>query len=152
MTNQLNLNYRNANANLNRLWFYSILFLAFLVAITFVASFAEIPSTIYAFNMALCLLFIMAILIVNFKKKHAPFVKIENNQLQYLCPVKRELVVIPIDEITKVSTQFCELQVHTSNRTHCINLNKIKQEKQRWEIKEMIRKLAVQNDNRACNF
>lgn len=152
MTNQLNLSHQNAALNWNKLWLFSKIFLAFLITITLLSSFTVVPSAFYLSNMALCLLFVVGLLLMKFKNQSVPFVKIEDNQVQYFCPVKKELIVIPVNEITNMTTRFCELQIHTSNRTHCINMNKIKQETQRWEIKEMIRKLAVDNEKRACGF
>lgn len=152
MTNQLNLNYRNANANLNKLWLYSSIFLSALVLITLFSSVAILPTAFYLANIVLCVFFIIVVVIFKFKKRPFAFVKIDEDQLQYFCPVKKEVIVIPKNEITKVTTQFCELQIHTYNHTHCLNLKKIKQEQQRWEIKEMIKKLAVENEKRACNF
>ena len=152
MTNQLNLNYRNANANLNKLWLYSSIFLSALVLITLCSSVAILPAAFYLSNMVLCLLFIIVVVVLKFKKKQVTLVKIEENQLQYFCPIKKETVMIPTNEITKVTTQFCELQIHTYNRTHCLNLKKIKQEQQRWEIKEMIKKFAAENEQRASEF
>ena len=152
MTNQLNLNYRNANANLNKLWLYSSIFLSALVLVTLCSSAAILPAAFYLGNVILCLLFIMVVFILKFRKKPVELFRIEENQLQYFCPIKKETVVIPTHEITKVTTQFCELQIHTYNRTHCLNLKKIKQEQQRWEIKEMIKKFAVENERRACGF
>ncbi len=152
MTNQLNLNYRNTNANLNKLWLYSIIFLTVLVLVTLFSSVTILPASFYLANIVLCLLFVIVVLAVKFKNRQVNFVKVEKNNLQYFCPTTKELVVIPIQEITNITTRFCELQIHTTNRTHCLNLDKIKQEQQRWEIKEMIRKLALKNEKRACNF
>ena len=152
MTDQLNLTQQNAALNWTRFWLYSKVFLSFLIVLTLVSSLAKAPSAFYVSNIALCLLFGVVLLLFKFKRKQIPFVKIEDNQVQYFCPVKKEVILIPANEITKVSTHFCELQIHTYNRTHCINMNKIKQEQQRWEIKEMIKKLAVENEKRACGF
>lgn len=152
MTNQLNLNYRTANANLSKLWLYSSIFLSALVLITLFSSVAILPAAFYLINIALCFLLVVVVVVLNFKKKPVELLKVEEDQLQYFCPVKKEVVLIPINEITKVTTQFCELQIHTYNQTHCLNLNKIKQEQQRWEIKEMIKKFAVENEKRACGF
>ena len=152
MTNQLNPNHKNINANLNKLWLFSSIFLSALVLITLCSSVAILPAAFYLSNVVLCLLFIIVFFILRFRKKPVELVKIEENQLQYFCPVKKETVIIPTNEITKVTTQFCELQIHTYNRTHCLNLKKIKQEQQRWEIKEMIKKFAVENERRACGF
>lgn len=152
MTNQLNVNYRNVNANLNKLWLFSIIFLSVLVFITLFSSITILSASFYLSNIALCLLFVIVVLIVKSKNRQVAFVKIEEDNLQYFCPIKKEVVVIPVQEIINITTRFCELQIHTSNRTHCLNLDKIKQEQQRWEIKEMIRKLALKNEKRAVNF
>jgi hypothetical protein len=152
MTNQLHANHKNVNANLNKLWLYCTIFLSVLVLITLISSASILPTAFYLVNIALCLLFAIGFLVTRFKGKPLNFVKIEENNLQYYCPVKKELVVIPVQDITNITSRFCELQIHTTNRTHCLNLNQIKQEQQRWEIKEMIKKLALENEKRACNF
>lgn len=126
--------------------------MVFLIAATLLSSVITLPAIFYLSNIAFLLLFSAGLFLLIIKRKQTPFVKIEDRQLQYFCVVKKELVTIPADEIIKVTTQFCELQIHTSSRTHCLNLKHIKEEKQRWEIKEMIRKLALENGNRVVNF
>jgi hypothetical protein len=152
MTNQLNLASSQNALNWTKLWLFSKVFLSFLIVITLYSSVAEMPSAFYVSNMVLCVLFIAAITLVKLNKKQAPFVKIADNNVYYLCPVTKEAVTIPANEILKVTTQFCELQIHTANRTHCLNMDKIKQESQRWEIKEMIKQLVLENEKRASGF
>ena len=152
MTNQLHSSHKNVNANLNKLWLFSSIFLSVLLLITLAFSTTILPTAFYLINLALCFLIAIVFLIMRFKGKPLTFVKIEENNLQYYCPIKKELVVIPIQQITNITSRFCELQIHTTSRTHCLNLNQIKQEQQRWEIKEMIKKLAIENEKRACNF
>ena len=152
MNHQLNLTHQTDALNWNRLWLYSKIFLSFLIVITIISSFAEVPSVFCISNIALGILFIVVLLVLKFKKKQVAFIKFEDNNVYYFCKVKKEAVVIPASEIINVTTRFCELQIHTINQTHCINMDKIKQETQRWEIKEMIRKLALKNGNQACNF
>jgi hypothetical protein len=152
MTNQLNLTHTNDALMWTKLWLFSKIFLSFLVVITLLSAFIEMPSALNLSNIILCLLLVAAVLLVKFKKKQVPFIKIEDNNLYYFCPVKKEAVMIPANEIVKVSTQFCELQIHTTTRTHCLNLNNIKQEHRRWEIKETIKNLVVENEKRACGF
>lgn len=152
MTNQLNITHQNSTLNWTKLWFFSKIFLSVLIAVTIFSSITEIPSAFYLCNIVLCLLFLITMIVVKFKKKQISFININHNQLEYFCPVKKELVTIRANEITKVTTQFCELQIHTINRTHCLNMEKIKQESQRWEIKEMIKNLVVENEKRACGF
>ncbi|MVN22683.1 hypothetical protein [Mucilaginibacter arboris] len=148
MTNQLNLTHQANSLHWEKFWLFSKIFLAFLIGITLLSSFTTVPSGFYVSNMALCLLFVVAVLVVKFKRKQVPFIKIEADKLQYFCQVKKELVVIPVNEITNITTRFCELQIHTQVCTHCLNMDQIKQETQRWEIKEMIRKLAVEKGKR----
>lgn len=152
MTNQLNFSPQNSTLNWTKLWLWSKIFLVCLIATTLLSSVVTLPANFYLSNIAILILFLLGLFLLKFKRKQTPFVKIENQQLQYFCVIKREIVTIPVNEIIKVTTQFCELQIHTSNRTHCLNLNHIKEENQRWEIKEMIRKLAPENGNRAVNF
>lgn len=152
MTNQLNLVPTQNTLNWTKLWLFSKIFLSLLIVVTLLSSVAEMPSVFYISNIVLCVLFITAIVLVSLNKKRAPLVKIADNNVYYLCPVTKEAVTIPASEIIKVTTQFCELQIHTSTRTHCLNMDKIKQESQRWEIKEMIKKLVLENEKRACGF
>ena len=152
MTNQLNLVPTQNALNWTKLWLFSKIFLSLLIVVTLLSSVAEMPSVFYISNIVLCVLFIAAIVLVSLLKKRAPLVKIADNNVYYLCPVTKEAVTIPASEIIKVTTQFCELQIHTSTRTHCLNMDKIKQESQRWEIKEMIKKLVLQNEKKACGF
>lgn len=150
MTNQLNLSQQNLNWT--KLWMWSKIFLVCLIATTLLSSVATLPANFYLSNIAILILFLLGLFLLKLKRKQIPFVKIEDRQLQYFCVVKKEKVSIPLSEIIKVTTQFCELQIHTSSHTHCLNLNHIKEEKQRWEIKEMIRKLAPENGNKVINF
>lgn len=152
MTNQLNMSYQNSTLNWTKHWLWSKIFLVCLIAATLLSSVITLPAMFYLSNIAILLLFSAGLFLLIIKRNQTPFVKIEDRQLQYFCVVKKEIVTIPADEIIKVTTQFCELQIHTFNRTHCLNLNHIKEEKQRWEIKEMIRKLAPENGNRVVNF
>lgn len=152
MTNQLSLSRQNAILKANRTWLLSKIALFILISTTLLSSISEIPSAFNISTIGIFLLIVTIVLLLILKRKHVPFVKIKDNQLQYYCPIKKELVVIPAKEITKVTTHFCELQIHTCNHTHCLNINKVKQENERWEIKEMIRKLAVENNNRAADF
>ena len=147
MAYQLNITNQNVTFNWSKFWLFSKIFLFFLLAVTLLPSLIKVSPTFYISNIVLCLLFITVALIIKFKRKQELFIRIENNQLQYFCPVKKELITIPSTDITKVTTQFCELQIHTNNRTHCLSMEKIKQETQRWEIKEMIKKLAEEHGN-----
>jgi len=151
MTNQLNLQ-RNEKSIWAKLWFLSKVFLlSFITIILVAAALAAIP-TIYVFSIGVIILFLLAIFGFKRSIKQSVKVKVENQHLKYFCPVKKENIIIPTSEIINVTSQFCELQIHTSNHTYCLNLNSIRQEKQRWEIKEMIKKLVPNQENKAVNF
>ncbi len=149
MTNQLNITHQSSNVNWTRFWLFSKLFLSFLIITTIFSSLNYVISAFLILNILLGLLFMAAIFFIKFKTKKTEFVKITENKLQYFCQVKKEVILIPINEITNVRSHFCELEIHTYNRTYCINLNPIKEEKQRWEIKEMIKRVTVEKSNRA---
>lgn len=152
MTNQLNLSPQNVNSNWTKLWLFSkILLFSLLATMLFTAIVSAIP-TVYFLGFGLMILFLSVFFLLKHHRKPAVNVKVENQQLQYFCPVKKENICIPTSEIVKVTSQFCELQIHTFNRTYCLNLNNIRQEKQRWEIKEMIKKLAPNQANQVINF
>ena len=152
MTNQLNISQQNTFLSWTKLWFLSKIFLVSLLMLTMFSSFITTFSTVYIFCFGLVILFLLAFFLLKFNRKQTAIVKVENQQLHYFCPVKKEKISIPVLEIMKVTSQFCELQIHTANRTYCLNLNNIKQEKQRWEIKEMIKKLAPATPSQAVNF
>lgn len=151
MTNQLNIS-QTHQLNWTKLWLFCKIFLVCLIAVTLLSSVVNFTFNIYIFNLCILSVFLVFLLILKFKKKQHYFIKIEDKQLIYFCPVKKVTVSIPTADILRVTTQFCELQIHTSMHTHCLNLNNIKEESVRWEIKEMIKKLACDNSNRAVNF
>jgi hypothetical protein len=152
MTNQLNFASAPNTANWTKLWLYSKIFLLVLVMITLLSSVADMPSAFYASNMVLCVVFIITVILIGFVKKRSPLVKIADNNVYYISPVTKEVVTIPVNEIIKVTSQFCELQIHTATKTHCINMEQIKHESKRWEIKEMIKKLVLEKEKRASGF
>ncbi len=151
MTNQLNISPQNVNSNWTKLWmFCKILLFCLLAILVFTAVVAAIP-TLYILGFGLMILFLSIFFLLKLNRKPGLIVKVENQQLRYFCPVKKEKIIIPTSEIVKVTSQFCELHIHTFNHTYCLNLNNIRHEKQRWEIKETIKKL-VPETNRAVNF
>ncbi|RYE27347.1 MAG: hypothetical protein EOP42_19335 [Sphingobacteriaceae bacterium] len=151
MTNQLNISNQNANSGWTKLWFLSKILLVSLLAVTLLSTVTLKFPLIYVFSFGLVILFLLAFFLLKFNRKQTAIFRTDNQQLRYFCPVKRENVIIPIPEIIKVTSQFCELQIHTCNKTYCLNLNNIKQEKQRWEIKEMVKNLVPAADQ-AVNF
>ena len=99
-----------------------------------------------AFNIlfALPLIVITSIIMLMNSRQKVLFVDITDGTLSFLDTGKGEMVSVPIHDITHISTKFCQLNVHTLESTHSLNLGLIRNEKTRWEIKEMIRKIARQ--------
>lgn len=152
MTNQLNISPQNISSNWTKLWLLSkILLFSLLAILLFTAIVAAIP-TVYIFGFGLMILFLSVFFLLKQNRKPAVTVKVENQHLQYFCPVKKETISIQTSEIVKVTSQFCELQIHTPDHTYCLNLNNIRQEKQRWEIKETIKKLVPNEPKKAVNY
>lgn len=89
-----------------------------------------------------CIVLFAAIAIVLTRRQKMPFVEIANGTFSYFDAGKGEMVSVPVQDITHISTRFCELNVHTAEHTHSLNLDLIRSEKARWEIKEMIREMT----------
>ena len=152
MTNQLNISPQNHYLNWAKLWLYSKIFLVCLFVSTLLSAVASTSPAVYLVNIAFLMLLLSGLFLLKLKKSQTPFIYVEDGQLHYFCRTKKENISIPVREIVKVTSQFCELQIHTGNHTYCLNLNNIRQEKQRWEIKEMIKKLAPAETNKVVNF
>ncbi len=75
-------------------------------------------------------------------RRMVSFLEITDGTLSYLDTEKGEMITIPVNDITFISTRFCRLNVHTSDGIHALNLDLIRKEQTRWEIKEIIRGIA----------
>lgn len=75
-------------------------------------------------------------------RQKVSFIDITDGTLSYLDTNSGEMVSVPVHNITHISTRFCQLNVHTADCTHTLNLGLIRNEKTRWEIKEMIKEIA----------
>ncbi|WP_423147127.1 hypothetical protein [Rubrolithibacter danxiaensis] len=72
--------------------------------------------------------------------------KIDNEGFDYFSFEEDKVIRIQAEEISKITTGFCELKVHTrDNLIHKINMAPIKKEQTRWEVKEMVKQLARQS-------
>ncbi len=131
---------RNRSLKGARLWtdriFLSLLLLTALVIVYYNST--ELNSMIAVSCIAL---FAAAAMLMTRRQK-MPFVEIANGTLSYFDAGTGEMTSVPVQDITHVSTRFCELNVHTANHTHSLNLDLIRSEKARWEIKEMIREMT----------
>ncbi|HXH99033.1 MAG TPA: hypothetical protein VNI52_02105 [Sphingobacteriaceae bacterium] len=92
-------------------------------------------------NMAVAGISIIAAIAVCTRKGDI-LLKIDTNEIEYFDFAKKQMISIHVSDIQGVSTRFGELLLSTSECTHCIDMTMIRDEKTRWEIKEMIRGMA----------
>ncbi len=131
---------RNRSLKGARLWTDRI-FLSLLLLTTLVIAYYN--STELNLMIAVCCIIVFAgaaILIT--RRQKVPFVEIADGTLSYFDTGKGEMISVPVHDITHISTRFCELNVHTAEHTHSLNLDLIRSERARWEIKEMIREMT----------
>ena len=133
------------------------LFLAALILSTAAALLQLIPQ-IYCLIAAICCVLLIAVCSFIYKRYSSLFrkkvlIKVGQDSLQYFSGEKDEMIEIAAEDIVKVSTRFCELQVHTKDNTiHRISMASIKKEQARWEIKEMVKQLAGINSFSAASL
>jgi hypothetical protein len=84
----------------------------------------------------------LAIIMLVTRRHKVPFVEIVDGTISYFDSSRGEMVSVQVHEITHISTRFCQLDVHTAENIHSLNLGLVRNEKTRWEIKEMIREMA----------
>lgn len=143
MTYQSKIRYRYSNKNVH-VWMYAKIFLP-LIFLNILAI-AFYTSTVLSIIIVILSIIFFAIIVKLISRRHkVPFVEIVNDTLNYFDPEKGEVVSVPAKDITHISTRFCELNVHTHENIHSLNLGLIRNAKTRWEIKEMIRKMAHGN-------
>ncbi len=131
---------RNRSMKGARLWTDRI-FLSLLLLTTFVIAYFNSTELNLMVAVSCVVVFAVIALLIT-KRQKMPFVEISNGTLSYFDTGRGEMVSVPVQDITHISTRFCELNVHTSDTIHSVNLDLIRSEKARWEIKEMIREMT----------
>ena len=147
MTYQLHITHYRSDSNDARLLMYSTIFLSLLFLNTLGVAFNITMPQLSLVNLVLGIVFLIALATQINKRLKVPFVNIHDNTLEYFSPEDGEIISIPSMDITKVTTRFNELNIHTGERIHSLNLGLIRQEQTRWEIKEMIRRMARPDGN-----
>ena len=138
MTYQYNITRYRANSNA-RLWTDRI-FLSLLIVNTLVIVFYN--TTTLALIIASGIIVVGTIVTLLTRRHKVRFVEINDGNLDYFDSGKGEMVSVSLHDITHISTKFCELKLHTNESIHTLNLGLIRNEKARWEIKEVIREMA----------
>lgn len=142
MTYQLHIMHYRSSNNDACLWVYSKIFLSLLFLNTLGAAFYFTSAALSLLNVILSSIFLVAVVKLISKRFRVPFVQIADGTLNYFNPQKGEMVSVQAKDITHISTRFCELKIHTNEKIHSLNLGLIRNEKNRWEIKEMIREMV----------
>ena len=142
MTYQLDITHYRPSINDSRLWLYAKIFLPIMFLSTSAEIFYFNLPVLFLLNVVLGLIFLAIIIKLSINRHRVHFVKIEDGTLNYFNPQDEEMVSVRINEITHISSTFCALHVHTNNQIHTLDLGLIRNEKTRWEIKDMIKKMA----------
>lgn len=142
MTYQLHISHYRSDSNDARLLMYSTIFLSLLFLNTLGVALDITMPQVSLLNLVLGVVFLIVLAAMINKRSRVPFVNIHDDMLEYYNPEEGEIISIPSMEITKITTRFNELNIHTNDRTHSLNLSLVRKEQTRWELKEMIRKMA----------
>lgn len=142
MTYQLHISHYRSDSNDARLLMYSTIFLSLLFLNTLGVALDITMPQVSLVNLVLGVVFLIVLAAMINKRSRVPFVNIHDDMLEYYNPEEGEIISIPSVEITKITTRFNELNIHTNDRTHSLNLSLVRKEQTRWELKEMIRKMA----------
>ena len=132
--------HRSSNSEIaNSKFAIVLLSILLLNAITVVFYFYSL--TLVSISLFLSIIFLTLLLRQFRKTQKVSFIEIRDKTLNYFDTEREEIVKVAAQDITHISTKLCELRVHTNERVHLVNLNVIRNEKKRWEIKEKIRTL-----------
>jgi hypothetical protein len=142
MTYQLHISHYRSDSNDARLLMYSTIFLSLLFLNTLAVAFDVTMPQVSLLNLVLGIVFLIVLAAMINKRSRIPFVNIHDDTLEYFNPEEGEIISIPSMDITRVTTRFNELNIHTQDRMHSLNLGLIRKEQTRWELKEMIRRMA----------
>jgi hypothetical protein len=142
MTYQLHISHYRSDSNDARLLMYSTIFLSLLFLNTLGVALDITMPQVSLLNLVLGVVFLIVLAAMINKRSRVPFVNIHDDMLEYYNPEEGEIISIPSTEITRITTRFNELNIHTNERTHSLNLSLVRKEKTRWELKEMIRQMA----------
>ena len=142
MTYQLHITHYRSSNNDARLWVYSKISLSLLFLNTLGVAFFFTSAALSLLNVVLSIILLVVVVKLIIKRLRVPFVQIADGTLNYFNPQNGEMVSVQAKDITHISTRFCELKIHTNENIHSLNLGLIRNEKARWEIKEMIREMV----------
>lgn len=102
-----------------------------------------IPTEYYLIASISCVILILIFVRLSKGSGNKIFLRVEDTYLEYFREDLDEMVQIGAEDIEKVCTRFCEIQVHTRDHAvHKIDMSVIKKQQTRWEVKEMIKGLA----------
>ncbi len=147
MTYQLHITHYRSQSNDARLLMYSMIFLSLLFLNTLGVAFDITIPQLSLVNMVLGLAFLVLLIMQFTKRLKVPFLNIHDSTLEYYSQEEGQIISIPATAINQITTKFNQLNIHTQERIHSLNLGLIRQEQTRWEIKEMIREMARTEGN-----
>lgn len=132
---------RNSTRNQTKFWFIASSAALILLLNTAGTVLNITPGVSDMLNATITIGSIAAIVLLYFRKGDI-FLKIEENEIEYFDFQENQLISIAVADIQNVTTRFGELHLSTADRTYCIDMTVIRNEKTRWEIKEIIKAMA----------
>lgn len=120
---------------------FTMVFLSILVFNAVTVTFYFYSFVLISLSLFLSTIFFILLLRQFRRTQKVSFIEISDKTLNYFDTETEEIVKVAAQDITHISTKLCELRVHTNERVHLVNLNVVRNEKKRWEIKEKIRTL-----------
>ena len=142
MIYQLHIRHYRSSNNDGSLWLYSMIFLSLLLLNTVGVAFYYFSDALILLNVLLSAAFLWLTIAHFIKRNRLPFIEISEGSLNYWDQTKEKIVSVSAKDITQISTKLCQLKLHTPDQIHVVNLNLIKKEQTRWEIKENVRKMV----------
>lgn len=142
MIYQLHIRHYRSSNNDGSLWLYSVIFLSLLFMNTLGVAFYYFSDLLILLNVILGSVFLWLTIAHFIKRNRLPFIEISEGSLNYWDQTKEEIVSVSAKDITQISTKLCQLKLHTEGHIHVVNLNLIKNEQTRWEIKENVRRMV----------
>lgn len=143
MSNQLLVKQHMPAPVSGKTWLFFWIISSIILLTTVGAALNIAASTISLFNIFTILGLTAFAFIRNYKRQTVTFLKINESNIEYYCVEEKQMVQIPSEEIINVTTRFCELNIHTRDKVHTLNIKMIRHEQQRWEIKQMIREIVA---------
>lgn len=91
--------------------------------------------------MLLVLILATGLCLYLYRKNKVTFLKIDDDCISFFDDTEK-LHSVKINDITAINSGFCLVQIYTKAEVFALDMSLIRKEKQRWEVKELIRRIV----------